>query len=165
MTMIITDRPGGTHSLPTEWLGKRVVGWMFDEAGPAPWWVCALTRDGEWRYATHHPMGSEPDAEHKEYARKVCTHINRVANHGGAWLVAWIDNLRFYLLWKDSDGDIHIPIECDKGWEAIREWTVEDWAEQAEQAHALWTEFHADLGIKDSQKIKLAQGQRSRMTH
>ena len=92
MTMIITDRPGGTHSLPTEWLGKRVVGWMFDEAGPAPWWVCALTREGEWRYATHHPMGSEPDAEHKEYARKICTHIHRVANHGGAWLVAWIDN-------------------------------------------------------------------------
>lgn len=155
----ISDK--NTHSLPTEWLGARLVAWMFDEAGGSKWWLCALTCEGDYRYASHDNQ-HKPPLDHVEYARNVNRFVNRVANHGGAWVSGWFDDVRFYMLWKDKDGDLQIPIECDLGWERIKEWKPEDWAEQAEQAHALWKAHWDDLEVSRSQQVCLAQGQKLR---
>lgn len=161
MSSIITDKPTGTHGLPTEWLTKRVVGWMFDEAKGSPWWICALTRDGEFKVSSHCGTGTGPLVSYQDYAKRVLWHLNRHCHHGGAWLVGWIDNgRRFYLLFKDADGDIQIPIDCDKRWEEIKEWSPDDWAEQAEQAYAIWAEFHRSIEYQRGQQIKLAQGEK-----
>jgi hypothetical protein len=160
MSLLITDRTGGTHGLPTEWLGKRVVGWMSDEANGSPWWLCALTREGKFHYASHDGVNA-PGEDYISYARRVCRHLNRECHNGGAWLVGWFDNgMRFYLLWKDPDGDIQIPIECDLCWETIREWALEDWAEQAAQALSAWESFHQNMNYRPGQCVKLAQGER-----
>lgn len=161
MTAIITSRAGGTHSLPTEWLGKRMLGWMFLESQGSPWWLCAVTREGSFKLASHDGSQQGPSVEHEDYAKRVAWHLNQVADHGGAWFTAWIDGVRFYLLWKDSDGDIQIPIECDLGWHHIADWTPDDWAEQAEQAHAAWTEFYRNIAEQAGplKTVNLAQGQ------
>lgn len=150
-----------THNLPSQWLGARMVAWMFDEAQGAMWWLCALTCDGVYRYASHNNMHQPPE-DMQQYARNVCRYINKVANHGGAWFTAWFDDRRFYLLWKDRDGDIQIPIECDLGWESIKDWKAEDWAEQAEQAHAQWMDFHSKIEYGAGQQVCLAQGEKLR---
>ena len=113
----ISDK--NTHSLPTEWLGARLVAWMFDEAGGSKWWLCALTCEGDYRYASHDNQ-HKPPLDHVEYARNVNRFVNRVANHGGAWVTGWFDDVRFYMLWKDKDGDLQIPIECDLDGSALK---------------------------------------------
>ena len=52
MTAIITDHLATGHNLPTKWLGARVVGWMWSICEGFDWWACAITRDGEYRYAS-----------------------------------------------------------------------------------------------------------------
>lgn len=145
------------HNLRDDLLGARLIPWMFLESGGDDWWLCAITASGEFVSASNDNI-HKPSSDKIDYAQRICRHVNQVANHGGAWVTAWFGNKRFYLLWKDCDGDIHIPIECDKGWEHIMDWRVCNWAEQAEQAFAVWSDFITNMEISKSQQVCLAKG-------
>lgn len=161
MTAIITNRPTGTHSLPTEWLGARVVGWMWAICDGLDWWVCALTRDGSYKYSSSDGvMVDVPDYNKTGYAKAVCYYLNRHCDRGGAWLVGWVGKEKFVLLWKDHDGDLQIQNVCDVHWDEFRNWEMEDWAEQAEQAWAVFDRINREAGWQKHEQIKLAQGQR-----
>ena len=69
------------------------------------------------------------------------------------------------LIWKDADGDIKINNTCDVPWEQIREWDMEDWAEQAEQALSVYHEMQRKMGWSQSEQINLAQGEKPRQRH
>lgn len=168
MTIFDTDQiraEQNTHNLPDKWLGARVSGWMFSEAKGSEWWICAVQTDGKWRYASF-PEGDacQLHHDHRELARKVCRFLNRECSHGGAWLAGWIGQ-QFYMLWKDADGDIQIPIECPVPFERFKTWEMNDFAEHAEQAHRIWMEWHYRMEYGHGQRVKLAQGERLSAQH
>lgn len=161
MTAIITDHRIDTHNLPTKWLGARVVGWMWAICEGMDWWVCAITRAGEFLYSSSDGVMMDiPDNDKCEYARKVVRHLNRECSHGGAWLAGWIGKYEFVLIWKDQDGDIQINNKCDVCWEEIREWDMEDWAEQCEQAYSVYAHMQRKMEWSPREQIKLAQGEK-----
>lgn len=163
MTAIITDHKIDSHSMPTEWLRARVAGWMWAVCEGFDWWAVAITRAGEFIYASSDKVQEDiPESDKREYARKVIRYLNRECNHGGAWLAGWIGKRDFVLLWKDQDGDLQIQNVCDVAWDEIRNWDMEDWAEQAEQAHAVYRRINGAMEWSASEQVKLAQGQRMR---
>lgn len=161
--LIIADRVrGATHNLPDAWLLSRLVPWLFVESNGSDWWTAVLLADGKV-VTKSHPETYTPPEDRQLFAKHILNFLNRECSHGGAWVVAWIDKgRRFYLLWKDKDGDIQIPIECDQGWWRIKGWDLEAWGEHAEQAWAVWKEWHDNLEMTGMQTIKLAQGERPR---
>ncbi|MRR49365.1 MAG: hypothetical protein EG825_00380 [Rhodocyclaceae bacterium] len=160
MSQIITNLTAdqNTHSLDDAWLGARVRGWMFDEAQGAQWWITALTRDGKWKEASF-PEQTALHSDNKQLARSVVRHLNTNASHGGAWLAGWI-GAQFYLLWKDRDGDFQLVEEFPISDIRLREFTLDDFAEHAEQMHSVRKEWEYNMDYGRGQRVNLAQGER-----
>lgn len=159
----ITDKITGErlHSLPDSWLGARVVGWMYSET-PGNWWVTGYLSDGKMKCASS-KVGYAPSMLKQEFALKVLRAVNRHCNFGGAWLAGFLDKdylEEFYLLWKDEDGDIRIPIEYPCPFESLLGCKLDKFCEDAAEAHPIYTEWKRDMDYSKSQLVKRAQGEK-----
>lgn len=166
-----------THAMADHLIGARLRGWMHVEAGgtmaeidglkvpdlPAKvdWWVCGVTADGKVIAWDSTPTQTMPMTQNRRFfAMQVLARLNARASEGGLWLVAWFDGgRRFYLLWKDQDGDIQIPIEIDVPWFRLREWTPDDFLKMAVASHITWSNIHRNMEYREGQQIRLAQGE------
>lgn len=161
--IIVPDRISGpSHSLNEGWLRSRVRGWMelVESAGLA-YWIGTYTADGKWIYCSSSTDLFQPKAFRQEYARSVVRHLNAQISTGGAWLAGWVRGGReFYLLWKDADGDIQIPIECDKPFIVLRNYTVTDWERHATVALGIWSEHRKNMEFGRGQQKNVAQGEK-----
>lgn len=155
------------HELPEDWLRSRVRGWMdLSESPGLAWWIGTYTAEGRWIWASSMMDTYLPKVQRQDYAMRVCKHINRECNFGGAWLAGWFrGGKEFYLLWKDGDGDIHIPIEANKPLIALLKWTPHDWERQCCTAYGAWVEFKRKNEIRAKDTVKLAQGERTSDNH
>lgn len=152
---------GKTHKVPDEWLLSRLVPWFFAETMSTRIWVCYQSETGKWGRWMLNPDLGPPTRDRQYYAERAVAYLNANYNFDGAWVAAWLgDEWRtFYLLWKDRDGDIQIPIECELGWRVIKEWEVEDWGNQAVVARESWLNTQRVLALSEMETIKRAQGQ------
>ena len=172
-TLEPTDRDEGarvlypTHSLPDEWLATRLAEWFHKEYLGHRVWLCVLLRGGSWRYWTKLYVAGIPPSGKRQYAREVVAHLNKHCNFDGAWLAAWTGGRweRFYLLWKDSDGDIQIPLDttAETSWRTIRDWRPEVWGQHATTEHLTWRDAQETLELQDGQAVKLAQGEQMKV--
>ena len=162
------------HELPEAWLRSRVRGWMeLNESPDLAWWIGTYTAEGTWIWASSRqfvdgPVDAyQPKPFRQDYAMRVAKHLNANCNFGGAWLAGWFRGGReFYLLWKDSDGDIHIPIECNKPFVTLARWPLSSWERQACTAYATWREWKRNVDVREGKDtIKAAQGERASETH
>ena len=148
------------HSLPDKWLGARAVGWMFSET-TGDWWLTSFTGDGKQVCASSRP-NFIPCAEKQERAKSICRYINKHANNGGAWLAGYLSKdlpQEFYLLWKDRDGDIQIPIEFPQSFEELRDkWALDDFLFQADMAISQWGDHMSSLELSNAQRGSLVAG-------
>ncbi len=161
--VLVGNRIGkAMHSVKDELIGARLLGWMVRESNGANWWVAGVAGDGRLLAWDSSAQGHiEPPKEKKYYAIRVITALHQLGELPGTWLVGWLDDCkRFYLLYKDQDGDIQIPIECDKSWLVIREWEMDTWVKMAVGAYGQWLEFHENMEYSKGQKIMLAAGQK-----
>lgn len=153
---------GSTHGLKDEWLSSRLLAWFMLESGSLCW-TCTLRTDGTWRYWTKVIGQAEPDTYKRDYARKVVAYLNKNLSFEGAWLGAWMDTgwNRFYLLWKDRDGDIQFPIDTagEITWAELQTWSMEDWGNHVSNAHAIWVDTVKTIDAQPDQQLMLAQGQ------
>ena len=158
---IVDKLTAGGHNLPEQWLRARVRGWMeLNESPGLAYWVGTYTSDGKWIWCSSRESRWTPAQFRVEFAMKVCKHLNRMIPHGGAWLTGWVQGGRvFYMLWKDRDGDIQIPIECDKPFVALRNWAVEDFERLAGTAWATWLEWKKRAQFSPKQQKMVAQGE------
>lgn len=166
--LIITDRiDRGGHQMDEGWLRARVRGWMdLVESPGLDFWIGTYTADGRWIYCSSSADGYQPQAYRQQYARDVVRHLNRVIANGGAWLGGWVRGGReFYLLWKDADGDIQIPIECDKPFIALRNWQMTDWERHATVALGVWSEHQKNMEYGRGQEKRVAQGEQVSAQH
>ena len=146
------------HSLDEQWLRSRVRGWMEMEAQGFDFWLGTHTADGKWIFCASRDDSFRPRDAKQKYAVDVSLHLNHACSCGGAWLVGWIDTT-FYLLWKDAQGDIQIPIECNKPWIVLRDWKPDAWEKHAMTAlHTFW-EFHRNMEYAEGQTKNVAQGE------
>lgn len=152
-----------THNLPDAWLASRVRGWLFDEAKGAQWWITALTVDGKWREACFPVAAFLPD-ENKQLARSVVRHLNAHCGHGGAYLAGWIGQ-QLYLMWKDADGDLQLVEEFPIPNVRLSQFNLDDFAEHAEQMHAVRREWNYSMDYGRGQRVKLAQGEQVSPQH
>lgn len=166
--LIITDKidaPG--HHMPEAWLRSRVRGWMESIESPGEaYWIGAYTAEGLWIYCSSERDSWAPQGYRQDYARKVNAHLNRQCQFDGAWLTGWVRGGReFYLLWKDKDGDLQIPIEANKPFISLSKYTVEDWERHACTAWATWSEHHKNLELGKGQNKLVAQGEKTSAAH
>lgn len=159
------EAPG--HHVPEKWLRARVRGWLERIESPdLAFWVGTYTADGRWIFCSSNADSWAPKPYRQEYAMNVCRHINKQCSMGGAWLVGWIRGGReFYMLWKDPDGDLTIPIECDKPFIVLRDYTVFDWENHCQAALGVYSEQQRMLEMTNSQQVKVAQGERASPQH
>ena len=155
------------HGLDDRLIGARLLGWMTLEANGANWWVCGLLKDGKviaWdstAQATNKVLRLPLPLDRQHFAVRALSGLVEIGE-GGTWLCAWFDNgKRFYMLWKDEDGDIQIPIEVDVGWVRLREWSAGDLVRLASQSFKTWAEIHKNMEYRKGQQIKLAKGEKS----
>jgi hypothetical protein len=167
-SLIVSDRiEDAGHALPEAWLRSRVRGWMnLVESPDLDYWIGSYTADGKWIYCSSNKDTWGPQPYRQEYARKVVAHLNRTVSAGGAWLAGWIRGGRmFYLLWKDADGDLKCPIECDKPFVVLRNYTVADWERMATVALGVTSEWEKNMEYGKGQQVKRAQGERPSEQH
>ncbi len=154
-----------THQVANEYMATRVATWFHTEYVGKRAWMALLSGDGTWFYWNKTYAMGIPPYEKREYARRICAYINRHCHHDGVWICGWLSDHweTFYLLWKDADGDIHVPIEThgwQAGWEALRDkWTDEDWGNHCDAAWQIWYDAIQSLELKEGQSVKFAQGQ------
>lgn len=166
--VIIPDKiDGAGHTMNEGWLRARVRGWMnLIESPGLDYWIGTYTAEGKWIYCSSSEDGYQPEAYRQEYARNVARHLNRVVSNGGAWLAGWMRGGReFYLLWKDADGDIQIPIECDKPFIVLRNWKLTDWERHATVALGVWDEHRRNMDFGRGQEKRVAQGEKVSQDH
>lgn len=165
--IILADAGHHVHELPESWLRSRVRGWLeLNESPGLPYWIGTYTAEGKWIYCSSEQDRWAPQPFRQEYAMAVCKHVNLQAANGGAWLVGWIRGGReFYLLWKDEDGDIQIPIECDKPFVVLMGYTVYNWENLCNEAFGVYCEAKRALEMTKDQQVKRAQGQRMSAEH
>lgn len=162
--LLSEDAGGERHTVAEKDLRSRVRGWLILESNWNPFWACADRPDGKLIVTGY--QNCLPPIAKQEYARNVMRHLNKTIANNGAWVAAWLYNgRRFYLLWKDHDGDIQIPIECDKPFFIIREWTMDEWFKHATAALGIWSEFHKNLDAGKGQQKKVAQGDHVSAAH
>lgn len=146
-------RTNKLHNLPDSWLTARATQWMFSET-QGHWWLTAYTGDGHPLYASH-PQHYLPGPEERDFAAKVCKYVNKHASFGGAWMAGFLSKDRpqqFYLLWKDKDGDIHIPIEFPQKLRTLMDkWTPDDFLYHADMAINIWNDNRKALELTSSQ--------------
>ena len=148
------------HTLDERWLRARVRGWCDLESGGDNFWLGTYTKSGEWIFCSSSRDTWHPNERRVDYARNVVHHLNRHCNNGGAWLGGWFyAGRRFYLLWKDVDGDLQIPIECDKPWIVLRTYDLAHWEKIAHTAIATWTNWHKNMQYRSGQTKRVAQGE------
>lgn len=164
---IITDVGDKVHDLNEGWLRSRVRGWLeLVESPNLAYWVGCYTPEGRWIFCSSERDHWAPKSYRQEYAMRVCRHVNKQASHGGAWLVGWIRGGReFYLCWKDNQGDIQIPIECDKPFVALMHFTDFDWENHCNHAFSVYSEQQRALELTKSQQVNVAQGQKTSPQH
>lgn len=163
------------HGLPEEWLRSRVRGWMQEEnkvvdqagvvQGIADWWIGCYAGK-RWIFAATDDDRWSPGIMKEDFARRVCRYINRECANGGAWLTGWSRcGAWFYLLWKDSDGDLQIEVAFNTGqanlaFDRLLGWSMEDFCEHCEQAYKTHRDWHRDMDYAKGQQVKLAQGEK-----
>ena len=152
---------GKTHKLPDEWLLSRLVPWFLCETESKHIWCVYMSESGKWGEWMRDTSKAPPNTDQRHYAREVVRYLNADYNFDGAWIAAWFgDDWRtFYLIWKDRDGDIQIPIECELSWRRIKGWSVHDWGAQATAAYESWLDTQRVLELSELETIKRAQGQ------
>lgn len=166
--IIVSDRiDGGGHRLSDELLRSRVRGWLERNESPGmAFWVGAYSASGKWIFCSSNHDRYRPTAELMTYAQDVCRHLNRHVAADGAWLTGWIRGGReFYLLWKDKDGDIQIPIEAQKPWLVLQRYTLDDWEKHATAALGVWSEVHKNMDYGPGQQVHRARGQQPTQGH
>jgi hypothetical protein len=166
--MLVGDRAAGhMHELPEQWLRSRVRGWMeLCESPGLAYWVGTYTADGTWIYCSSDRDLYLPKTYRQVYAQNVCKFLNQQCNFGGAWLAGWFrGGKEFYLLWKDADGDLQIPIESDKPFIVLQRWGLADWEKHACTAYSVWAERQKLLEIRSKDTVKVAQGERPSNNH
>jgi hypothetical protein len=164
-TIVLSDdieAPG--HHVPEKWLRARVRGWLeMIESPDLAYWVGTYTADGRWIFCSSNADTWAPKPFRQEYAMDVCRHINKQCSMGGAWLVGWIRGGReFYMLWKDPTGDLQIPIECNKPFIVLRNYTLSDWETHCQAALGVYSEWQRNMDLSKSQQMHLAQGEKPR---
>lgn len=162
--IVTADSAAQVHEMPETWLRSRVRGWMELRESPGlDFWIGTYTADGmnsRWIFCSSRQDNYVPLMHRVVYARDVCRYINRHCAYGGAWLTGWIrGGNEFYLLWKDPDGDIAIPLECDKPFVQILGWPMDVWAQHCNDAIKLRHDWLEAMELSKSQQVKLAQGQ------
>ena len=138
----------------------------LNESPDEDWWIGTYTADGRWISASSDHDTYLPRDFRADYAKNVVKHLNRQYSAGGAWLGGWIRGGRtFYLLWKDKDGDIQVPIESDKPFITLAKWSVYDWERHAVAALGVWSEWTRDLELGAKQQVNVAAGEKISPTH
>ena len=153
---------GRTHSLRDEWLMARLSAWFNVDVESPKVWIAVLHEGGKWFYWSK--SGGQPPVDKRDYARRVVSFLNKECHHDGAWLGGWTDEgfKRFYLLFKDRDGDIQFPIDTatELPWRELRRWALEDWGNLATGAFEQYVAAIKALELTEGQAVKLAQGQK-----
>lgn len=88
---------------------------------------------------------------------KVAVALNREANHGGHWVVAWADRQEATLLWRDRDGDVHVAIEVDAKPSQVESYTAEHLIHLGEKGIAEHHMRNAWLDPSQKEIVNLAQ--------
>lgn len=165
--IVVADRiEGNIHTLDEKWLRSRVRGWMHLESPELDFWIGSYTAEGKWIFCSSRADGWRPSDLRVAYALKVCRHINKNLAGGGAWLVGWIRGGRtFYLLWKDKDGDIQIPIEAEKPFGELERYGLDTWLRHCSEAVLVWSEWKKNLELGAGQAKSVAQGEKVSPAH
>ncbi|MDP2621807.1 MAG: hypothetical protein Q8P46_16800 [Hyphomicrobiales bacterium] len=165
--IILADTGEQLHRMPEQWLRARVRGWMeINESPDFLYWIGTYTADGKWIFCSSNADRWAPKDYRQLYAQEVCRHLDRQCAFGGAWLAGWVQGGRvFYMLWKDKEGDIQIPIECDKPFIALQKYTLSDWERHCCSAYKVYSEWKRDLEMTNSQQVNVAQGEKTSPGH
>jgi hypothetical protein len=141
------------HNLPDKWLTARAVSWMNSET-TGRWWLMSYTANGTPVSASS--KGYQPSIERQEFAKNICEYLNLQNNADGAWMAGFVDKdheQSFYLLWKDCDGDIRIPIEFPQSFiELSTVWKLDDFLGHSAEAIAALKEYEYALDFNKGQR-------------
>ena len=113
---------------------------------------------------------------HVAFAARLFGELNRQIDHGGAWSVTWKglvtsqqdDGTLWFgwptiwiASWFDHDGDLQFEVGNDEHFDRVMNEPIETWIDQCEHAYREWVQHLIDVGVKQTQTIQYARGERS----
>lgn len=147
------------HHLPDTLLTARAVRWMNSETNKN-WWIMSFTSEGVPLSASSSKEYS-PSLNRQLFAKQVCEYVNLQNNAGGAWMAGYVDKdypEQFYLLWKDFDGDIRIPIEFPQPFSVLQEkWSLDNFLNHTVEALGALKEYEYAMAFSENQVKSLAK--------
>lgn len=113
---------------------------------------------------------------HVAFAARLFAELNRQMDHCGAWSVTWQGLVttqqddgtlwfgwptEWIAAWFDKDGDRQLEVGNNDPFDDVMNEPIEHWLDQCEAAYRQWLEHMIDVGVKQSQTIQYAKGERS----
>jgi hypothetical protein len=146
--------------LITKHMNDRLIGEaQFEDETSTDYWVVRQRANGQ---LIERSVGYKADIAETMIAKFIIVLLNREIRHDGAWIVAWTNaGRRFVMIWMDKDGDVQFTVEAGD----VAELADADplhWVDQCEEAWRLWNNSMRNvLAPNDNQIFKRAQGQRA----
>lgn len=148
--------PGRLHTVSDRIVSADLHGQLTRHVSPG-WYAVVIFSDGRGVCLGMDRMTPAPADYVLSWMIRVAVALNRAANHGGHWVVAWSDRQEAVLVWRDHDGDVHAAIEVDAKPSQVESYTPEHLTQLGEQAIA---EYHMrNSWVDPSQReiVNLAQ--------
>jgi hypothetical protein len=157
----VTWKEGGRfHPVPPELVTIDLASQLTDEFGD-DWYAIITFADGTMTRRGEADVGPVPDEERLEFLIRMAKRLNREMHHGGHWVTGWAYNPGcVFALWRDSDGDMQIPVYIDDVWPRVRDAGVDKFVQDCQHAYDSWREVMFQvLQLRPEETIKLAQGE------
>lgn len=128
-------------------------------------WVCTTTAG---KLIESKGNAHDLPLEMRMFAIELCEHLNHALALDGRWAVGWTDfsssdgfPKRAFMAFLDQDGDLIFIVDIEDPF-LIMVTSIDDYIDQAGEAHIRTLGHLADVGVKADQRIKAALGEPSR---
>lgn len=126
------------------------------------WYACVMLSDGRGALRGPNLWGLAPSAKRVQLMLDVAVHLNRYLHHDGHWILAWKPHAdELVAIWRDRDGDAQFPIDFSDRGDTLCDQPMTWFAEQADEAHRIWTERMRWVELGKGQTYRRAQGERA----
>lgn len=144
------------HTVPDFIVTADLMGQLERHVSPG-WYAAIFFSDGSGVAMGADAATPTPPAYIVSWMVKVAVALNRQANHGGHWVVAWSDRQEASLIWRDQDGDVHVAIEVDAKPSQVESYTAEHLVHLGEKGIAEWRMRSSWLDPSKNEIVNLAQ--------
>lgn len=148
------------HRVPDDMVVMRLRDQIVNDLGLG-WYAVVMFGDGRGTMRGCDVTVPEPEEAISTFLFYLAVRLNRECHHDGHWVVVWSKNRIIHLMFRDRDGDLQFSHSIDDAWTRVEAAGIAAIVEQAEIAHATWSNLlFGGIAPREDQLYRAARGEK-----